>query len=687
MKRFVRFFGVAAAVALITAPIHAAELAWQGSGVSGDLLLNNYTDGTNTNLAPTSEDILDIGGNGSVTYSTPGLLNIQKFRVGHGQNPPGNAGVGTVTINGGASLNLTVGAAGAANASLWVGNIQNGTLNIDGDGTSVTSTQVIEVGYGNNLNRSGTVNITNGASLTALAGNVNVGDRTSGVGLPGHINLSGSNSLFNVTGAGADLNIGVWAPSTYDQTGGTATITDQIVVGQRNADGSTFKVSGGTLTAGGSFVAANATTADGSSENVAVTFNGNATINLGSTMLIGSNDAINASLAIGGNAIVNMGANITVGSGAAQGSSMTVSDNAIINIPGAAAAGNIFIGRGTTSNTTFNMTGGTITLGNHFLMGTAASPGATGIVGNHSGGSITTTNNFTIGDTWGASTYNISDTATINVGGWMIAGRQRTTGAIVQTGGDVTAGLGIAVGRAENADTATWGTGTYNVSGGTITANQSVNSTALWIGSQGNGTFRVIGDDATININGNAIVNAGGGAQGTLAYQLETGDLLSVINVTGTATFASGAILAFDTSLASPTQTTYDLLTATSIVDGGITKNFPAGWDYQIINVDSGQILQAVQGLAPSLLGDFNNDGKVDAGDYATWRKNDAANATLPNDNGAADQAARFTLWRANFGNPPGAGASLEGAQVPEPASLAVVLIGVATLVGSRRRS
>ena len=27
--------------------------------------------------------------------------------------------------------------------------------------------------------------------------------------------------------------------------------------------------------------------------------------------------------------------------------------------------------------------------------------------------------------------------------------------------------------------------------------------------------------------------------------------------------------------------------------------------------------------------GDFNNDGKVDAGDYATWRKNNGANATL----------------------------------------------------------
>ena len=92
-------------------------------------------------------------------------------------------------------------------------------------------------------------------------------------------------------------------------------------------------------------------------------------------------------------------------------------------------------------------------------------------------------------------------------------------------------------------------------------------------------------------MNGNMNVNTATGAQGTLAYQLEAGDLLSQIGVTGTATFAAGSILAFDTSLATPTQATYDLLTATTITDNGITKNFPAGWDYHIIAGGNGQIL------------------------------------------------------------------------------------------------
>jgi hypothetical protein len=65
---------------------------------------------------------------------------------------------------------------------------------------------------------------------------------------------------------------------------------------------------------------------------------------------------------------------------------------------------------------------------------------------------------------------------------------------------------------------------------------------------------------------------------------------------------------------------------------------------------------KAVIGLS----GDHNGDGKVDAADYVVWRKNPGA---FPDG---------YNLWRANFGNPPGAGSgsSLGGSPVPEPSTL-----------------
>ena len=508
-------------------------------------------------------------------------------------------------------------------------------LIIDGAGSKVTSAQLVQIGFGDKSTANATVKITNGGSLVTTTGNINLGERNAvGSGVPGHLEISDAASSITITPASASLNVGVRATSTYLQSDGTVSV-GAITIGQNSANNSSMTINGGTLST-----------------------------KTGGVVLVGTNSNQNSSLNVGGTAVLNLASNITVGDTTAQNPSLTVSGNADINIPGTASAGNIFIGRGTSSGASFTMTGGTIDLGNHFLMGTATSPGATGIVGTQSGGTITTTNNFVLADSFGASTYSLSGTGAINANGLVIVGRQSAAAEMNQTGGSVTATLGVNVGNAQNATTTLWGTGTYNVSAGTITTGlPSGITTTFSIAPQGTGTFRVIGDDATIKVNGNMAVNAPVGGQGTLAYRLEAGDLLSMIDVSGTATFNSGSILWFDTSLAAPTQTTYDLLTAATITDSGITKNFPVNWDYRIISGGNGQILQAFQSASPGLPGDFNNDNKVDSSDYATWRKNEVANAVLPNDNGVGNQADRFTLWRANFGNPSGSGSALSGAQ------------------------
>jgi hypothetical protein len=88
--------------------------------------------------------------------------------------------------------------------------------------------------------------------------------------------------------------------------------------------------------------------------------------------------------------------------------------------------------------------------------------------------------------------------------------------------------------------------------------------------------------------------------------------------------------------------------------------------------------------------GDYNNDGNVDAADYVRWRKN-TANAALPNDNGLTTQAARFNLWRANFGNTifTGSGSESSSSNVPEPAAgvVAILTVWILGLMRPLRRS
>jgi hypothetical protein len=83
----------------------------------------------------------------------------------------------------------------------------------------------------------------------------------------------------------------------------------------------------------------------------------------------------------------------------------------------------------------------------------------------------------------------------------------------------------------------------------------------------------------------------------------------------------------------------------------------------------------ATASLSQPLLGDYNENGVVDAADYVMWRDNEGTTNTLPNDNiGGTIGAAHYNQWKENFGeSTPGGFGS---ASVPEPASLALVMVG-----------
>jgi hypothetical protein len=92
-------------------------------------------------------------------------------------------------------------------------------------------------------------------------------------------------------------------------------------------------------------------------------------------------------------------------------------------------------------------------------------------------------------------------------------------------------------------------------------------------------------------------------------------------------------------------------------------------------------------------LPDYNNNGVVDAADYALWRNTlglmGAGLAADGNNDGTVNQA-DFDLWRANFGKmvPPASGGALASsiASVPEPACGILLVLGAASLSCMRLR-
>jgi hypothetical protein len=75
----------------------------------------------------------------------------------------------------------------------------------------------------------------------------------------------------------------------------------------------------------------------------------------------------------------------------------------------------------------------------------------------------------------------------------------------------------------------------------------------------------------------------------------------------------------------------------------------------------------------PGVIGDYNDNGTVDAADYVVWRNNLGTNAILPNDDTPGNvSSADYDAWRMNFGATGGIGASL--AAVPEPATAWIAL-------------
>lgn len=78
------------------------------------------------------------------------------------------------------------------------------------------------------------------------------------------------------------------------------------------------------------------------------------------------------------------------------------------------------------------------------------------------------------------------------------------------------------------------------------------------------------------------------------------------------------------------------------------------------------------------VLGDYNNNGVVDAADYVLWRNG----GSLQNEGvtTGSNTPEDYTYWRSRFGATTGTGAGLEGGAVPEPATWLIGLIAALLL-------
>lgn len=118
----------------------------------------------------------------------------------------------------------------------------------------------------------------------------------------------------------------------------------------------------------------------------------------------------------------------------------------------------------------------------------------------------------------------------------------------------------------------------------------------------------------------------------------------------------------------------FQILTATGGVTGTFANTVLPALDGNLswqVEYDVNSVTLAV--IAPTLPGDYNGDGIVDAADYVIWRKTDGNNQ------------AGYDAWRANFGNTLGRGAARVSAAIPEPATAMMLIICGLGVVPIRR--
>ena len=283
---------------------------------------------------------------------------------------------------------------------------------------------------------------------------------------------------------------------------------------------------------------------------------------------------------------------------------------------------------------------------------------------------MTATDNWLIGDP--AASNGFYTNGTLNTGQYSVT-LQDANDAVLDSGALATLGIGVSPGtlNAPNGLTLDFGgniagSGSVNtpnnqakplINNGHIAGTSSTQKITLTGYVKGVGTFDNVTMTGTFSpglspttaqvgnlgfANGSTLIMELGGTTPGSAYDqiLSSGALtfdgtltLSLIN--GFTPSAGQSFNLFDWSSASGTFASLNLPTLTS----GLTWNTSQLYSSGVLSV-----------LSAGIPGDYNNNGTVDAADYAVWRKSLGQNITLANDTtpGMVTQA-DYDVWRSNF--------------------------------------
>ncbi len=460
--------------------------------------------------SPCCADDLIVDGGAVYTLTDPNSINYFAEKVGlttsgtfnqnGGSNSAGSLYLGyTPTASG--TYNLNGGTLSGTN--LFVGYTGTGILNQTGGTNSVSN---LYVGCYSPDARTGvgTYNLTGGSISSFMQFIYGTFNQTGGTNnaMTFSLNQGGTYNFSNGNMVSQYEAIGAGGTGTFNQTGGSHTITNTLSIGSFHGSG-TFNLDGGDLTTGtlelvsGEFNLRGGSFSTGSYQMIGSNYYpGTGIFNQSG----GTNTASNIYLGLGtGTGVYNLSDGVlTVARGLTVGGFGSGTFN---QTGGSSTAANLFVGANVGGNGTYNLIDGTLSTSGNQYVGQAG----TGTF-NQTGGTNATANLFLGSSVLGNGTYNLSG-GSLSASGDQYIGYLRT-GTFYQTGGTNTAdNLILGYNQA--------GSGTYSLSNGSLSATGT-----QYIGYSGNGAFNQTGGTNTTT---NLFMGYGSGGNGT--YSLSNGSL------------------------------------------------------------------------------------------------------------------------------------------------------------------